>query len=66
VDVVEEAGVSVLTSCREGTCGSCETTVLAGDPDHRDSVLSEPERAAGDLIMICVSRSAGARLVLDL
>jgi len=46
--VVEEAGVGVLSSCAEGTCGTCETTVLDGLPDHRDSVLTEEERRAGD------------------
>lgn len=66
LDVVEEAGVGVLSSCSEGTCGTCETGVLEGTPDHRDSVLDESERAAGDCIMICVSRSCSPRLVLDL
>ncbi|WP_431927153.1 PDR/VanB family oxidoreductase [Amycolatopsis tucumanensis] len=63
---VEEAGVSVLSSCQEGTCGTCETPVLDGVPDHRDSLLTESERAANDTMMICVSRSCGPRLVLDL
>ena len=58
LDVVEEAGVGVLSSCAEGTCGTCETAVLSGLPDHRDSVLTEEERRAGDCMMICVSRSA--------
>jgi ferredoxin len=66
LDVVEEAGVSVLSSCREGTCGSCEVTVVSGEVDHRDSVLDEDDRAANDCMMVCVSRSCGARLVLDL
>jgi ferredoxin-NADP reductase len=66
LDVMEEAGVGVLSSCAEGTCGTCETAVLSGLPDHRDSVLTEEERAAGDCMMICVSRSRTARLVLDL
>lgn len=66
LDVVEDAGVPVLYSCREGTCGTCETTVLSGDPDHRDSVLTDDEQAAGDAMMICVSRSRSACLVLDL
>jgi len=63
---LEEAGVQVLSSCREGTCGTCETTVLAGVPDHRDSLLTDDERAACDTMMICVSRSRSPRLVLDL
>lgn len=66
LDVVEEAGIGVLSSCAEGTCGTCETTVLGGVPDHRDSVLTEEERRAGDCMMICVSRSCTERLVLDL
>ncbi|WP_332367442.1 PDR/VanB family oxidoreductase [Micromonospora sp. WMMC250] len=63
---VEEAGVSVLSSCREGTCGTCETPVLDGVPDHRDSLLTAQERAAGDTMMICVSRARTPRLVLEL
>ena len=66
LDVVEEAGVGVLSSCAEGTCGTCETAVLEGRPDHRDSVLDDEERQAGDCMMICVSRSCTPRLVLDL
>ncbi len=63
---LEAAGVPVLSSCAEGTCGTCETPVLEGAPDHRDSVLSDDERAAGNCMMICVSRSCTPRLVLDL
>ncbi|MEU2439761.1 PDR/VanB family oxidoreductase [Streptomyces rubradiris] len=63
---VEEAGVPVLSSCREGTCGTCETTVLEGTVDHRDSLLTPAEREAHDTMMICVSRAACPRLVLDL
>lgn len=66
LDAVRDAGVAVLASCEEGTCGTCETTVLAGAVEHRDSLLTEQERAAGDLMLICVSRSRGPRLVLDL
>jgi ferredoxin len=66
MSVVEEAGIGVLSSCAEGTCGTCETQVLAGEPDHLDSVLSEVERRAGDCMMICVSRSRTPRLVLNL
>jgi ferredoxin-NADP reductase len=64
--VVEQAGVAVLSSCQEGTCGTCETIVLDGEPDHRDSVLTAEEQECGDAMMICVSRSRSPRLVLDL
>ncbi|MGW0841685.1 PDR/VanB family oxidoreductase [Streptomyces sp. NPDC002787] len=66
LETVEEAGVTVDFSCREGTCGTCETDVLDGRPDHRDSLLTEDERATGETMLICVSRSCGPRLVLDL
>ncbi len=60
------AGLELLSSCEEGTCGTCETGVLGGVPDHRDSVLEPAEREAGDIMMICVSRAQTPRLVLDL
>ncbi|WP_219413780.1 PDR/VanB family oxidoreductase [Pseudonocardia nigra] len=66
LDVVEEAGVEVLASCMEGTCGTCETTVLAGAVDHRDSLLTADQRAAQDTMFICVSRAACPKLVLKL
>ncbi len=66
LEVVEEAGVAVLSSCREGTCGTCETAVLGGVPDHRDDLLTEEEREAGDVMFICVSRARSDRLVLEL
>jgi ferredoxin len=64
--VLEDAGVSVLGSCMEGICGTCETTVIEGAPDHRDSVLGDEEQARNDAMMLCVSRSLSDRLVLDL
>ncbi|MFD5628241.1 PDR/VanB family oxidoreductase [Streptomyces sp. NPDC127072] len=66
LDTVRAAGVEVLYSCTEGTCGTCETDVLEGVPDHRDSVLDAEEREAGETMLICVSRCRGKRLVLDL
>lgn len=66
LDALANRGVSVLNSCREGICGSCETAVLEGTPDHRDRVLSPSERAANNTMMVCVSRCHGASLLLDL
>ncbi|MCU1618755.1 MAG: Ferredoxin, partial [Modestobacter sp.] len=66
LQVVEEAGIAVLSSCQEGTCGTCETTVLEGTVDHRDSLLSPEEQAANDTMFICVSRAACPKLVLEL
>jgi ferredoxin-NADP reductase len=66
LEVLQDAGIDVLSSCEEGICGSCELPVLSGTPDHRDSVLSDEEQAAGDKMMICVSRSRSPRLRLDI
>jgi ferredoxin-NADP reductase len=66
LEVIEEAGIPVMYSCREGTCGTCETVVLEGAVDHRDSLLTAEEQEANDVMFICVSRAAGPRLVLDL
>ncbi|QEW04567.1 cytochrome P450 [Microbacterium lushaniae] len=65
IDACGLAGVTVPGSCFEGTCGSCETPVLSGVPDHRDSVLTAEERDRGELILPCVSRSRTPRLTLD-
>ena len=64
-DVIKGAGVSVLGSCMEGVCGTCETEVIDGDVDHRDSVLNDDERASNEFMMICVSRCRSGRLTLD-
>lgn len=75
--VVVDAGCSILDkvlevapdtpwACREGFCGTCETAVLAGEPEHADDVLSDDERASNSVMMICVGRSRSAKLVLDI
>lgn len=66
LDALEGAGISVPSSCRDGICGTCETKVLEGTPDHRDFLLSDSEKAAGASMMLCVSRACTPRLVLDL
>ena len=66
LDVLLDAGIDAPFSCGEGFCGTCRTAVIEGQPDHRDTVLSAAERAQGDIMMICCSRSLGPRLVLDL
>lgn len=65
-DVLIEHGVPLDTSCEQGMCGTCLTRVLGGVPEHRDTFLSEEERAAGDHILPCVSRARTPLLVLDL
>ncbi|MDM7883494.1 PDR/VanB family oxidoreductase [Curtobacterium sp. RHCKG23] len=68
LEVAEEAGAFVLSSCREGTCGTCETPVLEGQVEHRDTVLSPEEQADDRTMMVCVSRARRGcpRLVLEL
>jgi tetrachlorobenzoquinone reductase len=66
LEVLEENGIDHPFSCREGLCGTCLTNVLSGEPDHRDYVLSDEERASGKLMTICCSRSKSPLLTLDL
>ncbi|MFT4214349.1 MAG: PDR/VanB family oxidoreductase [Microbacterium sp.] len=66
LDVLLDHGLDIMWSCREGNCASCETNVLDGVPLHRDVILTDDERAAGDVMFPCVSRACSARLVLDL
>jgi phthalate 4,5-dioxygenase reductase subunit len=64
LEVLHENGHAVPSSCESGTCGTCRTRLVDGEPDHRDLVLSEHERARE--IMVCVSRARSPELVLDL
>ena len=66
LDVLGREGFDVPSSCREGTCATCETNVVDGTVDHRDSVLSEEEKESGKTMMICVSRARSSQLILDL
>jgi ferredoxin-NADP reductase len=66
LDALLDAGEDAPYSCMEGVCGSCETKVISGTPDHRDMILTESERKAGKTMMICCSGSKSAELVLDL
>jgi ferredoxin-NADP reductase len=66
LQVLDQAGIDVPRSCEQGICGNCELRVLSGDVDHRDSILSTEERATNRTMMVCVSRSRGPRLVLDI
>ncbi|MGO3319154.1 MAG: PDR/VanB family oxidoreductase [Microbacterium gubbeenense] len=65
LEVLEDNGLFTVSSCREGTCGTCETVVVDGEVDHRDRVLTTAERETSPVMMICVSRAACPRLVLD-
>jgi ferredoxin-NADP reductase/DMSO/TMAO reductase YedYZ heme-binding membrane subunit len=65
LQAVRDVVPAVSAGCEQGTCGMCRTTVLAGEPDHRDSLLTSAEHAAGQML-ICVSRARNERLVLDL
>lgn len=66
VAVMEANGIPVVVSCQEGTCGSCETVVLGGIPEHRDSILSPAEQEANETMMVCVSRALTPRLTLEI
>ncbi|VBB13588.1 PDR/VanB family oxidoreductase [Burkholderia stabilis] len=66
LDTILDSGVDVMNSCREGVCGACEVKVLAGTPDHRDSILSESERSNAKTMFICVSGCKSKELVLDI
>jgi ferredoxin len=66
LDTLFDAGLDVPCSCQQGICGTCETKIVSGEVDHRDSILSDDERAANRIIMICVSRAKGPHLVLEI
>jgi tetrachlorobenzoquinone reductase len=66
LDTLLMEGIDAANSCQQGICGTCETKVLSGTPDHRDQLLSDEERASNKTMMICCSRALSDELTLDL
>jgi tetrachlorobenzoquinone reductase len=66
VEALRNEGIQVTTSCEQGVCGSCETRIVAGRPDHHDVILTDDEKASNKTMMICCSGSLDDVLVLDL
>ncbi|WP_167330872.1 2Fe-2S iron-sulfur cluster-binding protein [Paraburkholderia phenoliruptrix] len=66
VDRLERHGICPPFSCRQGLCRSCEVTLISGEVEHRDYVLTNEERNEGRSLMICVSRATIAEIVIDL
>lgn len=66
LSMLEQAGIPLASSCLEGVCGTCETAIIDGVADHRDSILSPDERETNETMMICVSRARSPRIVLDI
>lgn len=66
LDVLDANGIDAAFSCEQGVCGTCVTEIIDGAPDHRDSFLSDKQRAAGKQLCICVSRAKGDTLKLDI
>jgi ferredoxin-NADP reductase len=66
LSALNRAGAHAAYSCQQGFCGTCRTRVLGGTADHRDTLLTDPERDNG-MMLICISRAAdGSQLTLDL
>ena len=66
LEAARAVGVLAPFSCSEGTCGTCETNIVSGEADHRDSVLSAAEQEENSTMMICISRAACPKIQLDL
>ena len=63
LEAMRASGHDAPSSCESGTCGTCRTVLISGEPDHRDMVLTQEERASR--IMICVSRARSAEIAID-
>jgi len=65
LETLRDAGIEIDSSCEMGICGTCQVQVLSGEPDHRDSILTQGERNDGAFLP-CVSRSSSKELILDI
>ena len=55
-DVLVEAGIHIDVKCSDGICGVCNCTVIEGEIEHRDFVLSMDQRKTQ--FISCQSRAA--------
>jgi vanillate O-demethylase ferredoxin subunit len=67
LDVLETAGVEMISDCRRGECGLCALPILRTDGivDHRDVFFSEEEKASNAKLCTCVSRVIGGSITID-
>lgn len=66
VSALRRNNIKIDTLCEHGVCGSCIIGVLAGVPEHRDTVLTKAEKEKNDQLTPCCSRSITNELILDL
>jgi vanillate monooxygenase ferredoxin subunit len=66
LDALIRHGAEPIYDCKRGECGLCATTVVDGDVDHRDYVLSPEDKTERKQMCVCVSRSKRGDLILDL
>ena len=66
IEALEDAGLDPLYDCQRGDCGICQCDVIEGEPDHRDVILTDDEKASNTVMQICVSRAKTPKLVIDI
>lgn len=64
LEALRKAGRHVPSSCESGTCGSCKTSLVSGQVDHRDFVLTDSEKS--NQIMVCVSRACHPNELIEI
>ncbi|MEJ6708794.1 MAG: reductive dehalogenase [Amylibacter sp.] len=63
-DVLQDAGVQIDVKCSDGICGVCKCSIVSGDVEHRDFVLSNKQRETS--LILCQSRAAKAGGILKI
>lgn len=62
LQVLNEAGLEIESSCLVGNCGTCMVDHCKGDVEHRGTALEDEMKA--ESMLSCVSRGRG-RIVID-
>ncbi|MGH3859906.1 PDR/VanB family oxidoreductase [Actinokineospora sp.] len=59
LEALRRARPGAAYSCRQGFCGTCRVRVIDGEVEHHGGAVADGS------MLVCVSRAAGDRLVLD-
>ena len=63
-EVLNENGYAIDIKCSDGLCGVCSCSLVSGNVEHRDFVLSKYQRE--NTIILCQSRAVAKDGVIEI
>ena len=65
LDLAEANGLTLSSSCRSGTCGTCKIKKIEGDVEMDGQQALTPTDLSDGYVLACVGRACSKKVVLD-